>query len=134
MSNSERIINEFKDVQAKENIPDKETYEKNLKAFLIQCPNDGILTESHLNWYEEEHELEVLWDTSNLEVRFSIGIEEARWNIWIGVNHHKEDDVRYNWGVGGDDIDEKCCFADVFFDFMNHYWNAHREYWTPYLG
>ena len=131
-NNTERLLDEFKQVLLKQSIPDSEIYEKNLHAFLSQCPDDGMLAEAHLRWDEEEQELDVLWDTSNLDGRFSIGATDSRWRLWVGVNHHSKDDECFTHGVGGEEITEEGIFAMYFFDYMNDYWEDHKDYWNPY--
>jgi hypothetical protein len=91
-----------------------------------------MLAESHVRWDGDEREVDILWDTSNLDIRFSIGIDEVRWHIWSGVNHHSKDDECFGQGVGGEDIDEKESFAFWFFDCIKDYWEYHKEYWNPY--
>jgi len=133
-NNTERILDEYKQVILKLSIQDSEIYEKNLQAFLRQCPDDGMLAEAHLRWDEEEQELDVLWDTSNLDGRFSIGATNCRWMLWVGVNNHNKDDRCFAHGFGGEEITDEGVFAMWFFDNMNDYWEHHKDYWNPYLG
>jgi hypothetical protein len=132
MNNTERLLKEAEPLLTELDPIDSERFEKNIKAFLKQCPDDGMLAESHVRWDGEEREFDILWDTSNLDIRFSIGIDEVRWHIWSGVNHHSKDDECFGQGVGGEDIDEKESFAFGFFDCINDYWEYHKEYWNPY--
>ena len=132
MNNADRLQKEAKPLLAELDPVDSERFEKNIKAFLKECPDDGILVESHICWDEEEREFDILWDTSNLDMRFSIGIDEVRWHIWAGVNHHSKDDVTFTNGVGGNDINDGEPFAFLFFDNLEYYWKYHKDYWSPY--
>ena len=132
MSNADRLLKEVAPLLAELDPVEAEKYEKNIKAFLKECPDDGILAESHISWDGEEREFDILWDTSNLDMRFSIGLDEVRWHIWSGVNHHSKDDETFSDCVGGWYIDGEEPFADRFFDNLDSYWKYHKEYWSPY--
>ena len=132
MNNADRLLNEAAQLLAELDLVEVERYEKNIKAFLKECPDDGILAESHISWDGEVREFDILWDTSNLDMRFSIGIDKARWQIWSGVNHHSKDDETFSNGVGGCDINDEEPFAYWFFDNLESYWKYYKEYWSPY--
>ena len=132
MNNSDRIQEELKELIVINKIHSSDVYERNVFSFFKQCPDDGMLNEAHIRWDREENEFDIIWDTSNLDVRFSIGIKECSWGFWAGENHHRKDDKCFCWGFGGEDIDDKDLFATYFFDCMNDEWRYHKEYWSPY--
>lgn len=133
-TNSERILHYCENLLVVYCIPDADIYTKNIVSFLRQCPDDGILGESSVRWDSEEKELDILWDTANLDVRFSIGLTSVRWRAWIGENHHRKDDKCYSDGFGGEDITDDEIFAYCFFDNLNDFWQEHKDYWKPYDG
>lgn len=132
MNNADRLLKEIEPKLAEMDPIDSKRFEKNIKAFLKQCPDDGILAESHISWDEEEREFDILWDTSNLDMRFSIGLDDVTWHIWTGINHHNKDDECFSHGVGGEDIDDEDSFASWFFDCIKMDWAFHKEYWKPF--
>lgn len=132
MSNTERIINATLELLATNKVRWSVTYENNMRAFLKQCPDDGMLAETNVYWDTNGREIDIIWDSSNLDVRFSIGKKETRWKVWIGENHHRKDDKQYSWGFGGEPIDKEGKFAYYFFDCLGDFWQSHKEYWSPY--
>lgn len=134
MSNADRLLKEVAPLLAELDPVEAEKFEKNIKAFLKECPDDGILAESHISWDGEEREFDILWDTSNLDMRFSIGLDDVRWRIWVGINHHSKDDEKFADGFGGEYINDDEPFAYWFFDNLDSYWKYHKDYWNPYQG
>ena len=68
--------------------------------------------------WDNVEEFDFRWDTAHLDCRFSIGLEEARWRIRVGINHHSKDDECFMDGVGGEEIEGNDSFACEFFDGM----------------
>lgn len=132
MNNANRILKEVELLLSNLVSADSEKFVKNIKAFLKDCPDDGMLAESRISWDEEKRVFDIIWDTSNLDMRFSIGIDEVTWHIWAGINHHSKDDETFSNGVGGYDINGEKPFAFMFFDNLDYYWKYHKEYWKPY--
>lgn len=116
-TNAQRLLADVKAQLAQYNIPNAEKYEANVVAFLNQCTDDVILEDAKVVW-DNEKEFDFLWDTAHLDCRFSIGLEDTSWQLWVGVNNHSKDDECYVHGVGGEEIDDRNIFASIFFDEM----------------
>lgn len=101
-------------------IPNAERYLHNCELYLKQCPDRQILEDAFVLW-DKEAEFDFLWNTAHLDCRFSIGLDDTRWHMWVGINHHSSDDETYTNGVGGEDIDENDSFAYIFFNEMHYY-------------
>lgn len=101
-------------------IPNAERYLHNCELYLKQCPDSQILEDAFVLW-DKEIEFDFLWYTAHLDCRFSIGLDDTRWHMWVGINHHSSDDETYSNGVGGEGIDENDSFAYIFFDEMHYY-------------
>lgn len=101
-------------------IPNAERYLHNCELYLKQCPDSQILEDAFVLW-DKEAEFDFLWNTEHLDCRFSIGLDDTSWHMWVGINHHSSDDETYTNGVGGEDIDENDSFAYIFFNEMHYY-------------
>lgn len=120
MNNTQRLMDEVKIQTELYNVQNADRYINNCKLFLQQCPDNLILDDAHVLW-DEEAEFDFRWDTFHLDCRFSVGLEDTRWHIWVGINHHSSNDETYINGVGGEYIDKECTFAYYFFEEM--YWH-----------
>lgn len=117
IDNEQRLLDEVQIQLELYKITNAEKYLNNCKLFLKQCPDERILEDAFVLWDKEE-EFDFLWDTRHLDCRFSVGLEDSTWHMWVGINHHSSDDETYTNGVGGEDIDEDCNFAYTFFEEM----------------
>lgn len=116
-NNAERLLENVKSLVNESQIPNAERYMSNVMSFLNQCTDDAIFEKTTVQWDSETSEIDFLWDTTNFDCRFSIGLLDARWSVWVGINNHSKDDKRYSWGVGGDRTDDEE-FALGFFGLM----------------
>ncbi len=117
-TNALRLLEDVKSQLNQIKIPNAEKYEANIIAFLNQCPHDLILQDAQVKWDEKE-EFDFRWDTAHLDCRFSIGLEETTWHIWVGINTHNQNDECYQHGIGGIEIDgNEDCFAKIFYETM----------------
>jgi hypothetical protein len=84
----------------------------------LQCPNDTIFADAIVKW-DGESDSDFRWDSAHLDCRFSIGIEDTGWHVWIGNNNHSKEDKNYYNVIGGEDIDgNETEFARYFFEAM----------------
>ena len=117
--NALRLLEEARSQLSKYAIPNAKRYEANIIAFLAQCSNDIYLKDAKAVWDGKE-EIDFLWDTSRLDCRFSIGLEETPWHFWAGVNTHQQDYECYRHGIGGMCIEgNETHFAHTFFESMS---------------
>lgn len=117
--NAARLLTDVRNQINQLNIPNAERYEVNMLAFLNQCPNDFFLQDAKVEW-DNKDEFDFLWNTTRLDCRFSVGLEEATWHFGAGVNTHKQDDECYQHGVGGMSIEgNEDDFAYSFFESMS---------------
>ena len=113
-----RLLGDVKSQLTQYGIPNAEKYVANVVMFLNQCPDDVILEDAKVVW-DNEGEFDFLWDTSRLDCRFSVGLENTRWHLWAGVNNHRKDDECYQHGIGGMDIEgNEDFFAYAFFESL----------------
>ena len=96
MNNTERLLKEAEPLLTELDPIDSERFEKNIKAFLKQCPEDGMLAESHIRWDSEEREFDILWEkTLPLDIalinkyaqRLNFAIE--RWDMDYDLASHE---------------------------------------------
>lgn len=120
MKYSRKLLSAVRSLINENSIPNGELYIAHTNAFLADCPEDDFLRLATCIWDEENQEIDILWDTKLLDCRFSIGLKECRWRIWIGVNHHNKEDVCYLHGIGGDYY-EGPSIGDAFFESMQWY-------------
>lgn len=118
VNNTQRLMDEVQIQMELYNISNTDRYINNCRLFLQQCPDTQILDDAYALW-DKGGEFDFLWDTSHLDCRFSVGLEDTSWHMWVGINHHSSDDETYTIGVGGEAIDEECTFANTFFEEMH---------------
>lgn len=120
INNTQRLLDEVRTQIDLYGISSAEKYLHNCELYLKQCPDSQILKDAFVLW-DKEIEFDFLWYTAHLDCRFSIGLDDTRWHMWVGINHHSSDDETYSNGVGGEGIDENDSFAYIFFDEMHYY-------------
>lgn len=116
-SSSKQLLIDASELLEANKVKDKELYMNSLKRFIDLCPNPKILQfYTGLRW--DKGDIDVLWWSSKLDCRASIGKEEFTFYIWHGYNHGKKEDECFSNGVGGMDYDEED-FAYSFYDEMD---------------
>lgn len=112
MKYTEKLLNDVYALINVHHIPNAEQYIDHVKQFFSYCPNDEIFRLAICLWDEKEQDIDFRWDTKLLDCRFSIGLIEGTWHLWIGENHHKQDDECYQHGMGGSDYeDDTFCYS-----------------------
>lgn len=118
MTHAEQLIEKVKTLLKENDSPSPEKFERYVKHFLDDCPNDEILENAKVSWDNENKEFDFRWDTPHLDCKFSIGLEMVTWQVWVGINNHSKDDECYTHGIGGYDIENDDFFTGYFYEPM----------------
>ena len=118
MTHAEQLIEKVKTLLKENDSPSPEKFERYVKHFLDDCPNDEILENAKVSWDNENKEFDFWWDTPHLDCKFSIGLERVTWQVWVGINNHSKDDECYTHGIGGYDIENDDFFTGYFYEPM----------------
>ncbi len=117
-TNAKRLLADVRALLIQFNISKAERYEANVIAFLDQCPKDDILEITTVSW-DNEGEFDFHWKTQRLDCWFSVGLEDVRWSVWVGINNHCKDEECYMEGWGGMKIEDCDYFTYGFFDSID---------------